>query len=49
MKLKLNLLEKDCLSDSVRYLGTKINKKLSWKHHVNNISAKQNRKNIFLC
>ena len=36
-------------TDSVRYLGVKIDNKLNWKSHVNTIAARLNRTNTMFC
>ena len=35
-------------TESVKYLGVKIDTNLSWKHHVNDLSVKLNRANALL-
>ena len=35
--------------ESVKYLGVKIDTKLSWQYHVNDLSIKLNRANALLC
>ena len=35
-------------TESVKYLGVKIDTNLSWQHHVNDLSIKLNRANAFL-
>ena len=47
MKIKLNG-KRSYPTDSVRYLGVKINSKLNWKNHVNAIATKLNRANAML-
>ena len=47
LKLKLNgkkLFE----SDSVKYLGVKIDRNLTWSHQINNVSLKLNKANAML-
>ena len=47
MKIKLN--EKRLYpTDSVKYLGVKIDSKLNWKNHVNATATKLNRANVML-
>ena len=36
------------LTESVKYLGVKIDTNLSWQHHVNDLSVKLNRANALL-
>ena len=47
MKIKLNG-KRLCPTDSVRYLGVKIDSKLNWNSHVNAIAAILNRENAML-
>ena len=47
MKIKLNG-KRLYSSDSVRYLGVKIDSKLNWKNHVNAIATKLHRANAML-
>ena len=47
MKIKLNG-KRLYSSDSVRYLGVKIDSKLNWKNHVNAIAPKLHRANAML-
>ena len=35
-------------TESVKYLGVKIDANLNWEHHVNDLSIKLNRSNAFL-
>ena len=35
-------------TESVKYLGVKINANLSWQYHVNDLSVKLNRANALL-
>ena len=35
-------------TQSVKYLGVKIDTNLTWKHHVNDLSIKLNRANALL-
>ena len=35
-------------TESVTYLGVKINTNLTWQHHVNDLSIKLDRDNTFL-
>ena len=47
MKIKLN--EKRLYpTDSVKYLGVRIDSKLNWKNHVNATATKLNRANVML-
>ena len=47
MKMKLNR-KRLYPTDSVRYIGVKIDSKLNWKIHVNVIATKLNRANAML-
>ena len=47
--LKINLFGKRLYpTESVKYLGVKFDTSLSWQYHVNDLSVKQNRINVFL-
>ena len=35
-------------TESVKYLGVKLDKNLTWQHHVNDLSIELNRANAFL-
>ena len=60
MKSRLNLVEIDsevkiklsrkrlCPTDSVKYLGIRINENLNWKHHVTDTATKLNTANALL-
>ena len=48
LKLKLNG-KKLYTTNSVKYLGVKIDKHLTWKPHIDGISAKLNKVNAILC
>ena len=47
IKIKLNR-KRLYLSQSVRYLGIKIDQNLNWKDHINDIAVKSNRTNALL-
>ena len=47
LKIKLSG-EKLYPTESVKYLGVKIDANLSWQYHVNNLSVKMNRANALL-
>ena len=47
IKIKLNR-KRLYLSQSVRYLGIKIDQNLSWKDNINDIAVKLNRGNALL-
>ena len=47
IKIKLNR-KRLYLSQSVRYLGIKIDQNLNWKDHINDIAVKLNRANALL-
>ena len=47
--LKINLCGKKLYpSESVKYLGVKIDAKLTWQHNVNDFSIKLNRANALV-
>ena len=47
--LKIKLCGKKLYpTDSVKYLGVKIDTNLTWQHHVNDLSIKLNRVNALL-
>ena len=46
-KIKLNR-KRLYPTDSVKYLGIRIEKNLNWKHHVSDIAIKLNRANALL-
>ena len=46
-KIKLNR-KRPYPTDSVKYLGIRIEKNLNWKHHVSDIAIKLNRANALL-
>ena len=46
LNLKLNLIKNP--SQSVRYLGIKVDQNLNWKDHISDIAVKLNRANALL-
>ena len=47
--LKIKLCGKRLnLTESVKYLGVKVDANLSWQYHVNDLSVKLNRANVLL-
>ena len=46
--LRLNFIERLHFSNNVKYLGTKKNENVNWKHHTNEVSAKLIRANAIL-
>ena len=47
MKIKLNG-KKLYATESVKYLGIKIDEKLTWQYHINDFSIRLNRANALL-
>ena len=47
LKIKLNG-ERLCETDSVRYLGIQIDKRLTWKEQINHVALKLNKANAML-
>ena len=48
-KVKIKLSRKRLYStDSVKYLGIRIDENLNWKHHVSDVAIKLNRANALL-
>ena len=51
LKNKINCylhFEQLCPKDSVKHLGIKLDKSLTWNHKINNVPAKMNRDNDML-
>ena len=47
--VKLNLINKRIYPTAgAKYLGVKIDQHLTWQHHINDLSVKQNRTNALL-
>ena len=42
-------MEKDYQKSSVKYLGIKIDQRLNWLDHINNIAIKLNKANSMQC